>query len=67
MKEMADIVIITVRADKKSIKETWTPMNDGFLTPKNTFQKIYDEKSLKEEFGAVEILWKDAMGITFIA
>ena len=67
MKNLADEVVITVRADKKSIKETWTPMNDGYLTPKNTFQKIYDEKSLKEEFGDVEILYKDAMGITFIA
>ena len=37
------------------------------MTPQNTFQKIYDEKSLKEEFGDVEILYKDAMGITFIA
>ena len=67
MKSMANLVVITVRADKKSIKSTWTPMNDGYLTPKNTFQKIYDEKSLKEEFGNVEILYKDAMGITFIA
>jgi hypothetical protein len=67
MKTLADEVVITVRADKKSIKEAWTPMNDGYLTPKNTFQKIYDEKSLKEEFGDVEILYKDAMGITFIA
>ena len=67
MKNLADMVVITVRADMKSIKATWTPMNDGYLTPKNTFQKIYDEKSLKEEFGDVEILYKDAMGITFIA
>ena len=67
MKKMSDFVVITVRADKKSIKATWKKYNDGYLTPKNTFQKIYDEKSLKEEFGDVEILWKDAMGITFIA
>ena len=67
MKEMSDFVVITVRADKKSIKSTWKKFNDGYLTPKNTFQKIYDEKSLKEEFGDVEILYKDAMGITFIA
>ena len=67
MKKMSDFVVITVRADKKSIKNTWKKYNDGYLTPKNTFQKIYDEKSLKEEFGDVEILWKDAMGITFIA
>ena len=67
MKKMSDFVVITVRADKKSIKNTWKKYNDGYLTPKNTFQKIYDEKSLKEEFGDVEILYKDAMGITFIA
>ena len=67
MKKLADLVVITVRADKKSIKSTWIPYNDGYMTPKNTFQKIYDEKSLKEEFGDVEILYKDAMGITFIA
>ena len=67
MKKLGNTVVITVRADKKSIKSTWTPMNDGYLTPKNTFQKIYDEKSLKEEFGNVEILYKDAMGITFLA
>ena len=67
MKKFADLVVITVRADKKSIKSTWIPYNDGYMTPKNTFQKIYDEKSLKEEFGDVEILYKDAMGITFIA
>ena len=67
MKEMSDFVVITVRADKKSIKPTWKKFNDGYLTQKNTFQKIYDEKSLKEEFGDVEILYKDAMGITFIA
>ena len=67
MKKMSDFVVITVRADKKSIKPTWKKFNDGYLTPKNTFQKIYDEKSLKEEFGDVEILYKDAMGITFIA
>ena len=64
---MSKVVVLTVRADKKSIKATWKKFNDGYLTPKNTFQKIYDEKSLKEEFGDVEILWKDAMGITFIA
>ena len=67
MKKMSKVVVITVRSDKKSIKNTWKKYNDGYLTPKNTFQKIYDEKSLKEEFGDVEILWKDAMGITFIA
>ena len=67
MKKLADLVVITVRCDKKSIKSTWIPYNDGYMTPKNTFQKIYDEKSLKEEFGDVEILYKDAMGITFIA
>ena len=67
MKKMSKVVVITVRSDKKSIKDTWKKFNDGYLTPKNTFQKIYDEKSLKEEFGDVEILWKDAMGITFIA
>ena len=67
MKKLGDLVVITVRADKKSIKSTWIPYNDGYMTPKNTFQKIYDEKSLKEEFGDVEILYKDAMGITFIA
>ena len=67
MKKMSKVVVITVRSDKKSIKNTWKKFNDGYLTPKNTFQKIYDEKSLKEEFGDVEILWKDAMGITFIA
>ena len=67
MKSLANLVVITVRADKKSIKSTWTPMNDGYLTPKGTFQKIYDEKTLKEEFGNVEILYKDAMGITFLA
>ena len=67
MKKLADLVVITVRCDKKSIKSTWIPYNDGYMTPKNTFQKIYDEKNLKEEFGDVEILYKDAMGITFIA
>lgn len=67
MKKLGNTVIITVRADKKSIKNTWIAFSDGFLTPKGTFQKIYDEKTLKEEFGNVEILYKDAMGITFIA
>mgnify|MGYP003503236402 FL=1 len=67
MKKMSNgEVYITVRADKKSINSTtWKSYNDGYLTPKGTFQKIYDEKSLKEEFGNVEICWKDAMGITF--
>ena len=67
MKKLGNTVVITVRADKKSIKNTWVTFSDGFLTPKGTFQKIYDEKTLKEEFGNVEILYKDAMGITFLA
>ena len=66
LKKLGEKVIISVRADKKSIKPTWKKFQDGFITPKGTFQKIYDVKSLKEEFGNdIKILVSDSIGITF--
>lgn len=34
-------LIITLRADKKSVKDTWKKYNDGYITSKGTFQKFY--------------------------
>lgn len=66
LKKLGKKVYISVRSDKKSIKPTWKKFGDGFITPKGTFQKIYDEKSLKEEFGNdIKILVSDSIGITF--
>ena len=65
MKALGDEVYITVRADMKCIKDTWKVYNDGYITPKHTFQKIYTEQSLIEEYANIQIIYKDAQGITF--
>ena len=66
LKKLGKKVYISVRADKKSIKPTWKKFGDGFITPKGTFQKIYNEETLREEFGNdIKILVSDSIGITF--
>lgn len=66
LRSLGKKVYISVRNDKKSIKETWKKYNDGYLTTTGTFQKIYDEKSLKEEFGnEIIIINKSNSGLLF--
>jgi len=37
-------LIVGVRTDSTSIKPTWRPFEDGFITPKQTFQSFFDKK-----------------------
>lgn len=49
-------VYIAVRSDCKAVKDTWQydSINKGYITPKNTFQRFYDENLITELFGDVE-------------
>lgn len=63
---LGDEIYVTVRADRKAIKDSWQEYKDGHLTSRGTFQKLYTSKMLKEEFGdSIEILFRDTQGITF--
>ena len=48
LRDLANQVYITVRSDKKSIKDTWTKYNDGWITTKGTFQKFFTVSELEE-------------------
>ena len=50
MKHLSNLIILSVRADSKSIKPNWEIMGDGWLTTANTFQKFYDVNEVLKEF-----------------
>lgn len=56
LKSLGKQVLISVRADRKAIKETWKPYQDGYITPINTFQKFYNEDDVNLFFGPVTYL-----------
>lgn len=51
MKGLSNRVILSVRADKKAIRENWKKYNDGYITNSGTFQKFYDLQELERELG----------------
>lgn len=58
LKTIGNDVYISVRSDKKAIKNNWVYYkdNDGYVTPKNTFQRFYDEEMVHKYFGEVEYI-----------
>lgn len=50
LKDLGWVVIISVRADIKSVKNTWKKHNDGYITPKGTFQKFYTMEDVERDF-----------------
>lgn len=61
IKGLADAVYIAVRSDVKAIKPSWvhSAEDDGYWTPKGTFQRFYDEEKVKQYFGDVEYIIND--------
>jgi len=57
LKKIGKKIIISVRSDKKAIKENWIEYNDGYITPRKTFQKFYTEDDIINFFGDVEFLY----------
>lgn len=51
MKGLSNRIILSVRADKKAIRENWKKYNDGYITSSGTFQKFYDLQELERELG----------------
>jgi len=47
---LAPVVYLTVRADAKAVKPTWTKYGDGYITPNKTFQKFYTVDEAVREF-----------------
>ena len=47
---LAPVVYLTVRADAKAAKPTWTKYLDGYITPNKTFQKFYTVDEAIREF-----------------
>lgn len=56
LRSLGKQVLISVRADRKAIKETWKQYADGNITPINTFQKFYSEEDVDLFFGKVTYL-----------
>ena len=58
IKNLSDVIYITVRSDKKTIKDNWKydDVNNGYWTSKGTFQRFYDEEVIKNQFGKVEYI-----------
>lgn len=49
LKQLANVIYISVRADKKAVKENWIKYADGYITTANTFQKFYSLHELVNE------------------
>lgn len=56
---LAPVVFLTVRADRKAIKDNWKPFADGWLTPNDTFQKLYDREEAVLEFPGATVIHED--------
>ena len=58
IKNLSDNIYISVRADKKVVKDNWKydKINNGYWTSKGTFQRFYDEEMIKNQFGEVEYI-----------
>lgn len=67
LKSLGDNIYISVRADKKAVKDTWK-YDDvllGYWTPKGSFQRFYNEERVAELFGQVEYIHKDSSLLLF--
>lgn len=56
LKELGEKVIISVRADEKAVNDKWVAHKDGYITPRNTFQRFYTEEMVLKYFGNVEFI-----------
>lgn len=58
LKSLSHNIFISVRADRKAIRDTWSYKEDylGYYTTRGTFQRFYDEGLTKELFGKVDVL-----------
>jgi DNA phosphorothioation-associated putative methyltransferase len=58
IKLLGNNIYISVRSDKKAIKDTWEYIeeNDCWRTPKNTYQRFYTEEMISTYFGDVEYI-----------
>ena len=58
IKSLGNNIYISVRSDKKAIKDTWEYIkeNDCWRTPKNTYQRFYTEEMINTYFGEVEYI-----------
>ena len=58
IKLLGNNIYISVRSDKKAIKDTWEYIeeNDCWKTPKNTYQRFYTEELINTYFGEVEYI-----------
>lgn len=57
LRKLGSEVYVTVRTDHKSIRSTWQPYNDGWLTPIGTFQKIYSIQEFESEYSNMSKLY----------
>lgn len=62
-------IFVSVRADKQSVKDSWEPCGDGWLTANQTFQRFYDvpmvEKLAKDLNRKFKIMRKNSSYIIF--
>ena len=58
IKLLGNNIYISVRSDKKAIKDTWEYIeeNDCWKTPKNTYQRFYTKEMIDTYFGEVEYI-----------
>ena len=58
IKLLGNNIYISVRSDKKAIKDTWEYIeeNDCWRTPKNTYQRFYTEEMINTYFGQAEYI-----------
>lgn len=58
IKKIGNNIYISVRSDKKAIKDTWEYIEeqDCWKTPKNTYQRFYTEEMINTYFGQVEYI-----------
>ena len=58
IKLLGNSIYISVRSDKKAIKDTWEYIEeqDCWRTPKNTYQRFYTEEMINTYFGDVEYI-----------
>ena len=57
---LAPVVFLSVRADRKAVKDSWKPFADGWLTPNSTFQKLYDREEATREFPGATVVHEDS-------
>ena len=58
LKNIGENIYISVRSDDKAIRPTWEFIKecDCYKTPKNSYQRFYDEGKVIEMFGEVEFI-----------